>query len=230
MALLISKLVSKIALTNDVFELHYEFAEKRDFIAGQFMTFILPWVWGRSYSILEMKWNKAILVIKRWSQENGGRGGSIVLCDSNLWDEFKCVWPVWHFVLTDKKVSRLFIGTGTGLVPLYSQILEWLKNNTDKKYQLVFWVRHIKDLFYIEKFESLKTEYPDNFYYHLVVSRDEAKWMIHSWYVTDFITENSLQSFEEFYLCWAPAMIESTQEKLLQLWVSEENIFFEKYV
>jgi ferredoxin-NADP reductase len=212
-----------------VFELHYTLSEKKEMKAGQFMTFILPWVWGRSYSILELRWNIAILIIKRWPIDNGGRWGSIVLCDAEIWDEFKCVWPVGHFVLTEHTASRLFIWTGTGLVPLYSMILEWLKNNSSQKYQLVFWVRYKKDLFYIDKFEALKAKYPDTFYYHTVVSRDPADWIIHSWYVTDFLSPKVIWDFDEFYLCGAPAMIEGVENKLSELWVEKESIFFEKY-
>jgi Na+-transporting NADH:ubiquinone oxidoreductase subunit NqrF len=36
----------------------------------------------------------------------------------------------------------------------------------------------MQDLFYLEQFKELKQQYPDTFYYHLVVSRDEAEGMI----------------------------------------------------
>jgi ferredoxin-NADP reductase len=61
------------------------------------------------------------------------------------------------------------------------------------------------------------------------VSRDEAEGMIQKWYVTDFLTENTVKQYQEYYLCGAPAMIEWCQEKLKTLWVPEEQVFFEKY-
>jgi len=42
MAMMIATLSKKIALTDDVFELHYILSEKKEMIAGQFITFILP--------------------------------------------------------------------------------------------------------------------------------------------------------------------------------------------
>lgn len=87
----------------------------------------------------------------------------------------------------------------------------------------------MQDLFYLEQFKELKQQYPDTFYYHLVVSRDEAEGMIQKWYVTDFLTENTVKQYQEYYLCGAPAMIEWCQEKLKTLWVPEEQVFFEKY-
>lgn len=229
MALENATLIEKKSLTQDVFELHYMLSWNKTMIAWQFITFIIPQIGWRAYSILEQTENTIILIIKRWSIEMWGRGWSIALCDALIGESFSYVGPAWHFILSQKNVARCFIGTGTGLVPLYSHILAWLKQNTWEKHQLVFGVRHISDLFYVEKFEALKERYPDTFFYHLVVSRDAAQWIIHKGYVTDFLTSDSIQHFWEFYLCGAPAMIEWCQEKLSELWVKEENIFFEKY-
>ena len=222
-------LEKKIALTRDVFELHYKLPETLDMKPGQFFTFILPWIWGRAYSALEIKDDIVFFIIKRWWETDGGRGWSIALCDAKIWEEFKLVGPAGHFVLQETPVNKLFLGTGTGLVPLYNMILEGLKNNTSQKYQLVFWVRHMEDMFYLEEFVALKEQYPDTFYYHLVVSRSESEWMIHKWYVTDFLSDKVVNDFDEYYICWAPAMIEWCQLRLSDLWIDEEKIFFEKY-
>ena len=229
MALTQAKLIKKIAITHDVYELHYELSEQKQMEPGQFLTFILPWIWGRSYSVLELVWSIAKLIIKKWPTQAGWRWWSILLCEAEIWDEFKCVWPAGHFLLQENTKNKLFIGTWTGLVPLYNQIVEWLKLKSWEKYQLVFWVRYLKDMLYQQEFERLKELYPDNFYYHLVVSRDESTWIIKKWYVTDFLSKNVISQYSEYYLCWAPAMIESCQEKLSTLWVDSENIYFEKY-
>ena len=222
-------LEKKTALTEDVFELHYKLPEVMTMLPGQFFTFILPGIWGRSYSALEIRWDIAVLVIKRWSESDGGRGWSVLLCDAEIWDEFKAVGPAWHFILQENTDNKLFLWTGTWLVPLYNQILEGLKKKTGEKYQLVFGVRHMSDMFYTQEFEKLKEQYPDTFYYHLVVSRDEWEWMIKKGYVTDFLSQKIVAEYKEFYICWAPAMIEWCQQKLWELWVSEEKILFEKY-
>jgi ferredoxin-NADP reductase len=197
--------------------------------AGQFFTFILPGIWGRAYSALDIIDNIAILIIKRWWEEDGGRWWSILLCNAEIWDIFKLVWPAGHFLLQENNENRLFLGTGTWLVPLYNMILAGLREHTGEKYQLVFWVRYMSDMFYLKEFAALKELYPDTFYYHLVVSRSEWEWIIKKWYVTDFLSSKVVSDYKEFYICWAPAMIEWCQEKLSQLWVDEEKIFFEKY-
>lgn len=223
-------LVKKIVLTHDVYELHYELPEVTSMLPGQFITFIMKGIGGRSYSILELLWGKiAVLVIKKWGLEVGWQGGSMKLCDAELWEVFQFVGPAGHFTLSEGVKNRLFLWTWTGLVPLYNQILEWLAREGNEKYQLVFWARHIWDLYYLDRFETLKKLYPQRFYYHLVVSRDESIGMIHKGYVTDFLSKNVTSGYWEYYLCGAPAMIESCQKKLSELWVHEEDIFFEKY-
>lgn len=223
------ELSNKIALTDDVFELHYTLPQAVEMKSGQFFTFILDGIWGRSYSALDVRDTTLVLIIKRWSEESWGRWGSIALCDAEIGTVYKAVWPAGHFVLTESDNNRLFLWTGTGLVPLYNMILDGLAQNTGVKYQLVFGVRYMKDMFYLHEFEALKEQYPDTFYYHLVVSRDEWEWMIKKWYVTDFLSEKVVSDYKEFYICGAPAMIEGCQSKLTELWVSEDTIFFEKY-
>jgi NAD(P)H-flavin reductase len=222
-------LTRKEKLTHDVFELEYELSEEKTMKAWQFITFIIPWVWGRSYSVLTLEWKKAILIIKKWETQNGGRWWSIYLCDAQVWDEFKTVWPVGHFILQENLGNKLFLWTWTWLVPLYSQIVEWLSQKSWDIYQLVFWVRYMKDMYYQWKFQKLKEEYPNTFYYHLVVSRDEAHQIIHKWYVTDFLSRKVASNYQEYYICGAPWMIEGCQKRLEELWVKEENIYFEKY-
>lgn len=221
-------LEKKVALTHDVFELHYKLPDTISMQAGQFFTFILPWIWGRAYSALEIRDDIVVLIIKRWWESDGGRGWSVALCDAKVWDEFKLVGPAGHFVLQNTTVNKLFLGTGTGLVPLYNMILEGLKN-TSQKYQLVFWVRNMQDMFYLDEFAKLKEKYPDTFYYHLMVSRSEASGMIKKGYVTDFLSDKVVDKFDEYYICWAPAMIEWCLSKLTELWVENDSIFFEKY-
>jgi len=222
-----STLIKKIELTSDVFELHYKSHEIKNMIPWQFITFILPGIWGRAYSILELDDTLIKLIIKRWSSEMWGRWGSMFLCDAHIWDTFNYVGPNGHFTLTSWDVSRCFLGTGTWFVPLYNQILWSLSRWDSSKISFAFWVRTEQDLFYTQELENLSLQY-SNFTYYLYLSKESSE-DIKKWYVTDFITEENSKTFKEFYICWAPAMIESSQEKLETLWVAEKQIYFEKY-
>ena len=146
-----------------------------------------------------------------------------------MWEVFKYVGPAGHFTLSKWRKNRLFLGTWTWLVPLYNQIIAWLRNDTQEIYRLIFGARFKKDLYYIERYEALKKTYAHNFDYTLTVSREDADDVIHKGYVTDFISKDIINQFDQYYICWAPAMIESCIRKLSDYWVSQENIFFEKY-
>lgn len=221
------EVIKKINLTPDVFEIHYKSSESFEIKPGQFITFILPKIWGRAYSILEQNKDKTVLIIKRVKEENGGRWGSILLCDAKVWDKFNWVGPVGHFVLKEEDNNKLFIWTWTWLVPLYNQIIKWLERWDKSEYTLIFWVRTKKDLFYTDEFKKLSEKY-SNFKYNLYLSREECEWT-KKWYVTDFLTKNNLEKTDEVYICWAPAMVDSSVEKLKENWINEENIYFEKY-
>lgn len=221
------KLIDKKNLTNNVFELKFEWEKELEIKPGQFITFLLDKIWWRAYSILKIEWVNVILMIKKWELDEWGRGWSKYICDLNVWDKLRWVWPAWHFILQENNKNKMFIWTGTWLVPLYNQIIWAIDKKLDSKLKLIFWLREIKDIFYTEELNYLK-EKSNNFDYDLYLSRAEYEWT-KKWYVTDYLTSENVSDYEEFYICWMPSMIDSTIEKLKSLWVNEVNIYFEKY-
>ncbi len=220
-------LIEKKALTDDVFELHFSCNEEFTILAGQFVTFILPQVWGRAYSILSQESDKTVLLIKRVKEEYGWRGGSIMICDTQEWEVLQWVWPAGHFVLKEEDNAKLFIWTGTWLVPLYNQILVWLERGDTSEYSLVFGVRTVQDLFYIEEIKQIAEKYK-NFSYSLYLSREESEISTKG-YVTDFLSKENIKRYSEFYICGGPVMVDDVVEKLENWSVQEEKIFTEKY-
>jgi len=219
------KVIEKNNLTKDVYEIVFEWEKLLEMLPWQFVTFILDKIWWRAYSILELKWKKIVLIIKKWELDNWWRWGSKFICNLKIWDIIKWVWPAWHFLLKETEKNKLFIWTWTWLVPLYNQIILALEKWLNSKLKLIFWVRTINDLFYIKQFEELKNQ-NSNFDFEIYLSRDkDTKY--NSWYVTDFLNKENTQDFEEFYICWAPGMIDSATEILEKNWKTE--IYFEKY-
>jgi len=232
------KLIEKINLTHNVFEMVFKWEKELDMKPGQFITFLLDWwLGGRAYSILRLEWKKIILIIKKRELNEWWRGWSKVICELNVWDELKWVWPAGHFSIKKTNDNKLFIWTGTWLVPLYNMIVSELEKNKDYKIKLLFWVRNKEDIFYMNELNQLKEKYP-NFEYHMYISRvkdlhefklEYTKNIINSWYTTNYLTEENIKKFNEVYICWAPTMIESVIDKLNKLDFNKENIFFEKY-
>jgi len=216
------KLIKKEKLTHDIFELVFELWHNVVMKPWQFITFILPKIWGRAYSILESNDNKIKLIIKRREE---GRWWSKFICDLKLWDILTWVWAAWHFTLRESSKNKLFFWTWTWFVPLYNQILWNIENKIENKIKLIFWVRTQKDLFYISELENLKQN-NSNFDFEIYLSSEKSE-NYNNWYITEFLTPENLENFQEFYICWAPAMIDSSVEILEKNW--KENIFFEKY-
>lgn len=219
-------LIKKISLNSDIFELIFKLDTDSILIpkAWQFVTFLLPLTkFGRAYSIVKSDWINYTFIIKRlanwrwWSKE---------ICDINIWEVIKWIWPTGHFILNSKKIPQLFIWTWVGFAPLYNMINESLENWNKGKIKLVFWIRFNKDIFYKSELDKIKEKYP-NFDYTIYTSREKIEWY-KKWYVTDYIG-NNITNYKEFYICWNPNVIESSKNKLLELWVNNKNIYYEKY-
>lgn len=90
----------------------------------------------------------------------------------------------------------------------------------------LYGVREQKDSFYREEMKELSQELSLSYYPFL--SGDSQEYAT-SGYVTDWITEENIASFQEFYICGSPAMVKSAREKLETLWIKKESIFFEPY-
>ncbi len=224
-----TKLIAKKALTHDVFELVYESQlDMSNIVSWQFITFLLPEIGGRAYSVANVVDEKIILLIKRVSQEHEWRWWSMMLCDAEIGTEFNSVGPVGKFVLQDTTKSKCFLWTGTGLAPLYHQVLHSVEKWCDLK--MIFWVRKYEDVFYEEELLDLKQKY-SNFDFEIYLSRETELKASHfkSWYVTEFLNSNSIQNYQEYYLCGAPVVVESCEQKLSDLWVSGDMVFEEKY-
>ncbi len=230
------KLIEKINLTNNVFEMVFEWEKELNMLPWQFVTFLIDKIWGRAYSILRLEWKKIILIIKKRELEEWGRWWSKLICELNIWDKLKWVWPAWHFKLKNNNSNKLFIWTWTWLVPLFNMFKYELENNSTN-IQFIFWVREKEDIFYISELNKLKQEY-SNFDYHIYISRvkdlhdfklNNVNNKINSWYTTNFLTKENIKDYTEAYICWAPTMIESSVEKLKKLNFNEEDIYFEKY-
>lgn len=232
------KLIEKINLTHNVFEMVFDWKNDLEMKPWQFITFLLDNIWWRAYSILKIDWNKIILIIKKRELDEWWRWWSKLICELNIWEELKWVWPAGHFTLKENYLNKLFIWTWTWLVPLYNMIVSELEKNQKNKVKFIFWVREENDIFYINELEKLQNKYP-NFKFEIYISRvkDLHKYQnihpnlkIHSWYNTNNLTKYNISEFNEVYICWAPSMIESSINKLVELWFNkDENIFYEKY-
>lgn len=223
-------LVQKKQLTHDVYELIYSCPEliKELPKPWQYVMFQLAPGLNRAYSIASSSGTSFTLIIKRipdgkWSP---------IICDADVWSSFSWMLPLGHFVLQENLRSKCFIGTGTGFAPLYFQMCA-SKNITDftSSIAFIFGVRSFQDAFYEKEITEIGEDFSD-FQYRKYFSReDNFSWMNNSqkWYVIDWITQENIVPYDEFYLCGSPAMVKDAREKLELLGVSKEMIFWEQF-
>ena len=216
----------KIRLTDDVWKIVFIGPEESVCIAGQFLTFFIDGVWPKMYSILEKNGNQYIFIIKEIALNDGWKGGSHALCNLALWDIVPAIGPIGKFVLQNNSQKKLFLGTGTGFVPLWNQIISSLEQDSTVKIKLVFWVRGEKDIFYYQELAALSKKH-DHFSFVYYISRAEVADCEYG-RITDYLKDiNHIDEFEEFYICGNPKMVDEV-EAMLQA-AKKTNIYFEKY-
>lgn len=98
-------------------------------------------------------------------------------------------------------------------------------------------MRALEDSFYEDEIVELSKNF-ENFEYVQYFSRVSDFSTIPpsnyptiqlSGYVTDWITPERVDEYEEYYLCGSPAMVRSAREKLEALGVAKEDIFWEQF-
>ncbi len=228
-------LTSKKQLTQDVFELTYDCPElpTEPPKPGQYVMFQLAPGLNRAYSLASYTTDTFTLIIKRIPE---GRGSPII-CDAEVGSIFHGIISIWHFILRDTPTGKCFIGTGTGFAPVYCQMLASAKKNMKPSHvAFVFGVRNLTDSFYQTEIAELGKNF-DSFQYIQYFSRESGFWINHqspitnqlSGYVTDWITQENISQYGEYYLCGSPAMVKSARERLEALGIAKENIFFEQF-
>jgi len=219
-----AKIIEKKQLTNDVIELSLEKPADFNFKAGQFVSIKIKnkdVVKMRSYSILstisEDRLRFVIKIIK-----NGF--ASDVFENCKVGDEFEVRGPGGKFIFEDDENEYWFISTGTGIGPMYSMIMEFVRKIPNKKFKLIAGFRKKENLLYHNEFMKLENE-NENFEYLPTLTRDGwdgAKGKVYEHLEGDL-------SGKTFYICGLKEMVKDVKEKLILLKVKEENIKFEKY-
>lgn len=144
-------------------ELVFERADGQpvDFQAGQWVSLILPLAGGevrRSYSIASPPRKNASFEIAVTLVEQGP--GSRFLHTLEPGQSLTAVGPQGFFTRTADAAPALFVGTGTGVTPLRSMMLDALAKGSRAPLWLIFGVRTEADRLYREEFDALAEGHP----------------------------------------------------------------------
>ena len=213
------------SLTKEVLYFKITCPQEFTFQAGQFVVIFFTKngeTKPRAYSILNPPSEKGVieLIVKLIP------GGFA----SEVWEKLKkgdvlqVKGASGNFSFHENNPEQWFIGAGTGVVPLYSMIKEYLPQYPQKKFRLFFGLRSKKDLFLVQELDQLKKRYT-HFDYLITLSRE--KWDgPQGWVQKHLGTE---LTHKNFYICGRKELAFDTKAYLVKHKVEEKNIYFEAY-
>ncbi|MFH1284072.1 MAG: FAD-dependent oxidoreductase [Candidatus Peregrinibacteria bacterium] len=226
-----AKVTENKPLTEDVFELTLKPEEPFTYKAGQYVTFKIADAEPpcfRAYSLSSIPKEKALQTCVKIVKN--GRGSNW-LKTRKPGDEIEFFGPNGDLTFqTPPEKKALFIATGTGITPLKSIIAQQLQNGSTQEIQLLFGLRHVKDIFYKEYFEKL-TKKHKNFTFTLTLSQPEnPAWQGLQGRVTAHLENMDLDPQNtEIYICGLKDMIESVTKILGQKGFAQSSVHFEKF-
>jgi NAD(P)H-flavin reductase len=200
------------------------------FLAGQYFMLHVHNVY-RLYSISSPPSEKTKLETIVDITPNGI--GSKYLHGLKVGDSVTFRAPIGLFTLQNTNRPKIFIGTGTGIVPLLSMIRHLTENKFSNQYSLLW---GLSDIGCIYNREILSRIIKENSYfsYTYCLSRCLEKGTdIHNGRVQNYLQylsgKISLKD-TEFYVCGRPTTVESVKQFLQKdLSITPKNIFFENF-
>lgn len=212
--------------------LHFELKNPHtiDFKAGQFVSILVnDQGVKRAYSICsDPDIDHGIELLLDTTPQGIGVN---YLLNLKLGDEVKFVGPMGRFTVEDdsEEEALVLIGTGSGVAPLYSMMVDQLKNKEDKRQIVLYWgLRHAAHLVWQDEFVRWAKQFP-NFQFHPTLSQAEKEWSLCRGRVTDCLSVHDLLKNAGYYMCGGKTMIDDCKKVLLERGVDAKRIHHEKF-
>lgn len=216
---------SKVKLAEKVYLVTFAMKDppELDFIPGQTMMLHIAEGINRSMSIASVPSDSKNIVMCHDISPMGP--GSKWTLGLSVGDSVSFMAPLGAFVL-DKQSPRkkVFVATGTGVVPFRSMLLDYLENGGTDDLTLYWGLRFEEDIYWQEEFMDLSRKYP-NFRFVFTLSKPTQRWSGKKGRVTDYVfsDEKNLPACD-VYLCGNKEMVREVKDKLLALNVPKEQI------
>lgn len=222
----------KIVFNQKYTNYHFELKKPHEmsFKAGQYIALMIPKENKRRlYSICS---NPNIYHGFELLIDLDGNGiGRDYLRSLNFGDEINFFGPLGLFTIDKAKENEeiILIGTGSGIAPLRSMLLDLLQNKQTKQKIRLFWgMRYENNLFWLNELKELEKNY-DNFSFQITISQPTKKWTLSRGRVDNFILANNFTQNSRFFICGNPNMIENVKQLLLEKNVNADKIHFERF-
>jgi ferredoxin-NADP reductase len=211
---------------------HFEFESpdwKAAFVPGQFLS--LTATVGddeitRAYSIVSPPDGNRFGLCANLVQE--GRL-SPFLFSLRPGDEIGFKGPYGAFILRRPVSDSIFVATGTGIAPFRSMLLTHPGAHPDRRFTLIFGVRHERGLLYHEELRKLAETHP-NFDYQPTLTRPPDHWTGRVGRVQQPAMEALGDRRDvDVYICGLRAMVDDVRLRLKEIGLDRKRIIYEKY-
>lgn len=227
-----TKVLQNRKITDEVYSIWIKVPKDFKFLSGQYISVSVMENGKkirRPYSIAsnpKIK-NKIELCVKKI--ETGL--ASKYLCSLKKGDNIEIFGPMGKFTLGKSSVKKdiIFIAAGTGISPLKSMIEFSLAEGNRNRIILLKSTRSENQTIYDKEFQALKKKHK-NFEFHNILSQPKNPNFENKGYLQDFLEKYIPEKFKgEIYICGLKNMINAVEEKLMEIGIGEEQIFYEKY-
>ncbi len=218
-------------LNDDVIRLYLKLpeGERLQFLAGQYLNFILEDGSKRAFSIANAPHNDDYIEL-HIRHVAGGSFTDFLFDGMEEKTILRLEAPLGSYFLREES-SRpvIFMGGGTGFAPLKGIIEHAFEIGIDRPMHLYWGVRAKQDLYLPEMPEAWAREHA-NFSYTPVLSEPDTGWEGKNGWVHDqVISDTPDLSGHEVYMSGPPPMIQAGKETFLAHGLSEEHLFSDSF-
>jgi ferredoxin-NADP reductase len=144
-------------------------------------------------------------------------------------DEIQFKGPYGAFTLRRPASDSIFVATGTGIAPFRSILLSQLEPLADRRFTLIFGVRHEQGLLYHDELLALDKRY-ENFEYKPTLTRPPEQWTGRVGRVQQWVIEALGDRRDvDVYICGLREMVDHMRTSLKELGLDRKRIIYEKY-
>jgi CDP-4-dehydro-6-deoxyglucose reductase len=227
------RVAKKERLAKDVFALHLQLpaSERLQFLAGQYIEFILKDGQRRSFSIANAPHDSDFIQVHLRVIPNG-TFTNFVANDLQEKAILRLEAPFGSFFLRDESEKPIiFMATGTGIAPIKGIIEHMLHHNIQRDIHLYTGARNLPDLYLHDLCEKWAAHTP-LLRYTPVLSKPQPsdEWQGQTGYVQDAVLRDfSDLSGYQVYACGSPNMIDSASASLMNNGLPEDAFFSDAF-
>jgi len=222
-----TKVASMERLNDEVMSLHLALpeSERLQFLAGQYVEFILKDGRRRAFSIANAPHDDATLEFHIRHIE-GGEFTSHVFDDMNVGEILRIEGPLGSFFLReDSERPVIMLATGTGFGPVKGIIEHVIAEHSHRRIYL-YWGGRTQDGLYMHELAKKWDAENANIHYRPVLSKPDAGWEGRTGHVQDAVLADFDDLSEyEMYACGHPQMVYAARDVLATKGLDPEHCY-----